>query len=176
VKRRSYFFVAFSVGKWTQATCRLLLGDVADRVALPRDGERIQFFSDGNDDYTYVLLDHFNLANLDYGQLVKIKEKGTLVGKEKRIIYGSPDLDDIETTDVENFNGILRERVGRLVRRSKCYSKLRRRLSSSLQFFLFYWDFMSQIRRGVSPAMLEGLADTLWTWRDFFYSRLSHTN
>jgi len=29
--------------------------------------------------------------------------------------YGSPDPGDIETTDIENFNGILRERIGRLV-------------------------------------------------------------
>jgi hypothetical protein len=75
---------------------------------------------------------------------------------------------------VENFNGILRERVGRLVRKSKCYSKVKRRLIFALLFFLFYWDFMSQIRRGYSPAMLEGLSDSLWTWRDFFYVRLNH--
>jgi hypothetical protein len=32
--------------------------------------------------------------------------------------YGSPDPSDIETTDIENFNGILRERIGRLVRKT----------------------------------------------------------
>lgn len=28
------------------------------------------------------------------------------------MVYGSPSLDDIETTTVKNFNGILRERIG----------------------------------------------------------------
>ena len=166
--------MAFSVGKWIRATCKLHIDDVASRVEFPRDGGRIQFFSDGNDDYTYVLPDHFKLADLDYGQLVKIKERGTLVGKEKRIIYGPPALGNIEMTDVENFNGILRERVGMLVRKSKCYSKVKRRLTCALQFFLFYWDFVSQIRRGISPAILGGLDDSLWTWRDFFYAKLNH--
>ena len=32
--------------------------------------------------------------------------------------YGSPDPGDIETTDIENFNGTLRERIGRLVRKT----------------------------------------------------------
>ena len=36
-------------------------------------------------------------------QLVKIRENGKVIGKEKRIIYGNPDLCDLETTDVENF-------------------------------------------------------------------------
>jgi IS1 family transposase len=34
-------------------------------------------------------------------------------------------LGDVETTDVENFNGILRERLGRLVRRTKCFAKVK---------------------------------------------------
>jgi IS1 family transposase len=47
-----------------------------------------------------------------------------VVGKKKRVVYGEPSLGDIETMDVENFNGILRERLGRLVRESKCFSNL----------------------------------------------------
>jgi IS1 family transposase len=114
IKRVSYFFVGFSVGKWTQETCREMMFDVARRIELLTGDKRIQFFSDGNDDYTYVLPDYFQRSQLDYAQLVKIRENGTLVGKEKRIVYGSPSSEDIETTNIENFNGILRERIGRL--------------------------------------------------------------
>ncbi|MDR0372392.1 MAG: IS1 family transposase, partial [Nitrososphaerota archaeon] len=59
---------------------------------------------------------------IDYGQLIKIKKKGRVVGKKKLVVYGEPFLEDIETTEVENFNSILRERLGRLVRESKCFS------------------------------------------------------
>lgn len=175
LKRRSYFLVAFAIGKWTQETCREMIFDVARRVKLLHDNERIQFFSDGNDDYTYVLPDYFQVENMDYAQLIKIRENGKVVGKEKRVIYGSPNLDDIETTDVENMNGIMRERIGRLVRKTKCFSKLKRRLHDAVGLFQFYWDFMSEIQRGISPAMIEDITDRLFTWHDFFYFPINYS-
>lgn len=175
MKRRSYFLVAFAIGKWTQETCREMIFDVARRVQLPFDDKRIEFFSDGNDDYIYVLPDYFCNTNLDYGQLIKIRENGRVVRKEKRIIYGSPDMNDIETTDVENMNSIMRERIGRLVRKTKCFSKLKLRLFYSVSLFQFYWDFISEIQRGYSPAMIEGITDQLWTWHDFFYFIINYS-
>lgn len=95
------------------------------------------------------------------------------MGREKRVIYGSPDLGDIETTDVENFNGILRERLGRLVRKTKSFSKARQKLKCALELFQFYWNFINEFKRGTSPAMLEGLTDYTWSWHEFFYLRLN---
>ena len=80
---------------------------------------------------TYIIL---QLAKLG----IKIRENGRVVDREKRIIYEKPDLNDIETTDIENFNGILRERIGRLVRETKCFSKYKRRLEYALELFQFY--------------------------------------
>ena len=54
--------------------------------------------------YVYYYAD----ACIDYGQLVKIRKNGRVVRKEKMTIYDNPDPGDIETTDVENYNGILR--------------------------------------------------------------------
>jgi len=45
----------------------------------------------------------FQLGFVDYGQLIKIKKNGKVVGKKKLVMYGEPVLSDIETTDVENF-------------------------------------------------------------------------
>jgi len=83
------------------------------------------------------------------------------------VIYGNPDLGDIETTAVENSNGILRERVGRLVRKTKCFSKKKWRFESTPHPFRFYWNFMNNFKRGATPAMLEGLMDRPWTLNDF---------
>ncbi|MEM4091148.1 MAG: hypothetical protein QXQ46_10510, partial [Thermoplasmatales archaeon] len=99
-----------------------------------------------NDDYTYILKDYY--SNINYGQIVKIRENGRLIRKEKRIIYGKPDLEVIETTDIENFNGINRERLGRLVRKTKCYSKLKWRLICAITLFQFYWNFINEFQRG----------------------------
>jgi len=96
---------------------------VSQRVETPSSTNRLTIYSDGNDDYQFVMPEFFEKDSMNYGQLVKIREKGKLVGKVKKIVFGNPKTEDIETTDVENFNGIIRERVGRFVRRTKCYSK-----------------------------------------------------
>jgi len=142
----------------------------------PTQNNRLEIFTDGNDDYTYTLPNHFDPGLIDYGQLVKIKENGRLIRKEKRIIYGNPDMEEIETTDVENSNGILRERQGRLVRKTKCFSKKKSKLIDSMNLFQFYWNFMNNFQRGSSPAMLEGLDDHLWTWHEFFAYHISSPN
>jgi len=75
---------------------------------------------------------------------------------------------EVETTDVENFNGILRERLGRLVRKTKCFAKTKRRLVCAVGLFQFYWNFINEFKRDASPARLEGLVDHVWTWRELF--------
>lgn len=144
-----------------------------NRIELPFPDNKIEIFTDGNRDYTNLLSDYYAGTCINYGQLVKIRENGTLVGKEKRIIFGNPDIAEIETTDVENFNGILRERNGRLVRKTKCFSKQKPRLEQHLHFFQFYWNFINNFKRGTSPAMIEGLTDHLWDWNDFFYKQIT---
>jgi len=154
-----------------------MLSDFSAKVAVPQEKEKLEVFTDGNDDYMYALPTYFRVENVNYGQLVKIRdERGRLIRKEKRIIYGDPMVEDIETVNVENFNGILRERLGRLVRRTKCISKKKQRLHCAISFFLFYWNFISQIKRHRTPAMIEGLSTHIWTWHEFFYTKLNHLN
>jgi len=43
--------------------------------------ERPLFISDGNDDYLYVLPEYFE--DIDYGQIVKKRENGRVVGRKK---------------------------------------------------------------------------------------------
>jgi hypothetical protein len=148
-----------------------MIGKLYERTVTPSSESRIEIFTDGNDDYTYVLPNYYDVNTINYGQLVKVRENGKVVDKERRVVYGNPE--DIETNNIENFNGILRERIGRLVRKTKCFSKRKSRLESALHIFQFYWNFMNNFRRGKSPAMLEELTDHLWTWNEFFYFKLS---
>lgn len=117
---------------------------------------------------------YFDVETLNYGQLVKVRdENGRLIRKERRVIFGEVDVDDIETTDVENFNGILRERLGRLVRRMKCFAKVQRRLVCSLGLFQFYWNFIKEFERGKSSGLIEGLTDHVWSWHEFLHKTLT---
>jgi hypothetical protein len=47
-------------------------------------------FSDGNDDYAYVLPLCFALGLIDCGQLIKIKKNGKVVGEKRIVVYGTP--------------------------------------------------------------------------------------
>jgi hypothetical protein len=134
----------------------------------------LEVFTKGNNDYCYVLPLCFQPEFVDYGQLIKIRRNGRrVVGKRKLVVYGEPSLGDIETTDVENFNGILRERVGRLVRGSKCFSKVKLRLVCAVELFEFYWNVINEFKRGFSPAKFEGLTDHLWTWHELLHFKTS---
>jgi IS1 family transposase len=177
VKRHSYLFVAFAVGKWTQQTCSQMMGDFKRTLRRPIKSEKIEIFTDGNDDYTYALPCFFKVRELNYGQLVKIRDaNGRLIRKEIRVVYGNSDIDEVETVNVENFNSILRERVGRLVRKTKCFSKKKLRLVCAIDLFMFYWNFMSELKRGLTPAIMEDCATRIWSWHDFYYSAITHLN
>jgi hypothetical protein len=62
-----------------------------------------RFFSDGNDDYVFTLPKYYADTCIDYGYY---KNKRRWFDKIKTIIYGNPIIDEIETTDIENMNGI----------------------------------------------------------------------
>jgi hypothetical protein len=137
------------------------------RTELPFPDQKIQIFSDGNDDYKYILTEYYADTCMEYGQVLKIRENGKVVEKKKRNVFGKPEIEDIETTNIENFNGILRERVGRLVRKTKCYSKEKSRLRDATELIQFHWNFMDTIHDNRTPAMIESLSDRIWNWEDF---------
>jgi len=105
---------------------------------LPSPDNKIMVFSDGNDDYTYVLPEYYPETCIEYGQIVKIKGGGNL-----------------------------RERVGRLVRKTKCYSKSKSRLGDAIELIQFYWNFMDVLHDKKTPAIIEMLTDYIWNWDDF---------
>jgi IS1 family transposase len=176
IKRESYLIVAYEIGKQGRESCKKLFEKVFDRVQLPFPYMKIQIFSDGNDDYTSTIPEYYAESCVDYGQVIKIRERGKIVDKIKKVIYGTLNFDEIETTDIENMNSISRERLGRLVRETKCFSKKKPRLINAFELFHFYWNFMDKLTKSETPAMLEGLADYQWNWEQFFNFPLSILN
>lgn len=176
IKRESLFFAAFAVGKWTQDTCEKMIEKLRKAIKTPNKKSRLRIISDGNDDYESVLARKFSADVLDYGQLIKHREKGRLVWKEKRVVFGAVLPEEIETTCVEGYNGILRERISCLVRRTRCIAKKKARLENSLKFFQFYWNFVKTISGDKTPAMIEGVCKRAWTWEMFLWRKLSVGN
>ncbi len=145
----------------------------AQRLQTPTLANKLKIFSDGNDEYTVTLSEIFEQDKIEYGQLIKIREHGRVVDKVRRVVYGEPEVENIETTDVENFNSIIRERLGRFVRKTKCHAKKVARLKNILSLFQFYWNFIKPLHQGKTPAMEEGLIDKSLTWADFLHMQLS---
>ena len=87
-----------------------------DYVQQPDYKHKLEIYSDGNDDYVYVLPEYYNKDCLCYGQKVKSL-------KIKRKIFGNPNLNEIDTNTNECFNTILRNRLSRLVRKTQCHAK-----------------------------------------------------
>ena len=112
----------------------------------------------------------FQLELIDYEQLIKIKKNRRVIGKKKLPFIANPLLMIPKRLMFENFNSVLREHLDHFVKGvSKCFSKAKRRLVCSVLLFGFYWNFINVLRRGFSPAKLEGLSDYLWSWHEFPY-------
>lgn len=144
-----------------------------DRVQQPTYKHKIEIYSDGNEDYTSVLPEYYNEDCLCYGQKVKTQNGKTVFPAIKRAVYGNPNLWEIDTNTNESFNSILRGKLSRLVRRTKDCSKNKSALEDSLWMFQFYWNFMHQLHKKVTPAILEKKATKIWTWGNFLHAKLT---
>lgn len=171
------FFATFALGKRNEKTCRSLFNKFEDQIRKPTLENKLEIYTDGNFTYEKLLPEYFHEECLIYGQIIKIKESGILIRKEKRIVYGSPHPDMIDTTNVECLNTQLRNRLSRLVRKTQCHSKNKYRLNDAIELFKFYWNFMHCCNgKNVTPAMEEGIATKIWTWGNFLHMKLTDTN
>lgn len=114
------------------------MNEFSNVIKTPTKNNKLLIYTDGNFDYKTSIKEQFNTQTVDYGILVKIKEKGKIVEKKKEIVFGSPKLKDIETTNVENFNAILRGRLSRLVRKTNTYGKDKNKVKNAVELFQFY--------------------------------------
>jgi hypothetical protein len=140
-----------------------------DYVQQPTYKNKLEIYSDGNNDYVTVLPEYYHKDCLCYGQ--KVKSLGI-----RRKVYGNPFHYDISTNINECFNSILREKLSRLVRKTKCHTKEKHALNNSLFLFQFYWNFMHELHRKVTPAILEKQATKVWTWGNFLHTKLTFVN
>ncbi|HLD75785.1 MAG TPA: hypothetical protein VI874_02110, partial [Candidatus Norongarragalinales archaeon] len=109
---------------------------------------------------------------VDYAQRVKIRQNGKYVDYFLNVVYGEPFIRRVHINNNENFNGILRERVGFLVRRTKCIAKRRFRLELKLELFRWFWNWAKPLKENQTPAMLEKLSGICWTWSRFLHYKI----
>ena len=178
--------LAHSTGKRVQATADKLMGTVRRRGKKPTEDAKATFISDGNDQYVNAILDNFEAETINYGQLIKEREKGRVVGKTRMVIFGDVDDAGIDTVYVERYNLTLRHGISRLVRKSLCFSKCKEMLDNHLDVYQCYNNLIRvnsaltiKTKKGEknierTPCMAEGITDHIWTWKEFLLSKRGH--
>ena len=121
-------------------------------------------------------------------QVVKHRCGRRLDHVEVRAILGAP-VSQPHTVHVERFNGVLRDRLGCLTRKTHAFAKdaVTWDAAFSLAIFEHNWLRPHPALRQLlpepigqrryhrrTPAMLLGLADQPWTWLDFLTQPHSH--
>ena len=167
VKRDSKFIVGHMVGKRTQDTCDRFLQDIQNRMEQPTPTNPVDFFSDGNGQYRIGLEKIYDPTCYRYGQLVKDMNEGHVTDINRQWIVGDGRLNDIQTSQVENMNGIARGCQSNLVRKTKGFAKKIDRVENNFELFQIYRNFIKQDKYKMTPAMKEEIQDTPMNWNIF---------
>ncbi len=105
----------------------------------------------------------------------KIRIQQKIVGMVSSIVLGRISKDQIGITEVDGFCSKLRERISCFTRKARSFAKRKSSLEQRLEIFSIQHNFI-EAKKGVTPAMKEGLHSKPLTWNIFFHIRLSHLN
>lgn len=129
---------------------------------------------------TYEQSVRWNLGQrVDYGQVSKIFGKTSkedqrkyspakIIGCDRRVISGQPELHKTSTSHCERMNGSIRNFVKRMGRLTYCFSKRWDNHRAALGLFFAHYNYCRAHRtlKGQTPAMAHGLTTEVWTVRD----------
>lgn len=154
-----------------------MFNDLEDRISQPSAENKLDIYSDGNDDYTSVLKEYFPVDSINYGQKIKSKYGKKIFPAIKKAVIGNPILEQIETNAVESLNSVLRAKLSRLARKTKAISKKRIFLDSAIWLFKFFWNFIHKRHEHLlTPAIIEKITSRRWTWGMFLHAKLKYLN
>ncbi len=109
--------------------------------------------------------------SLRYAQVVKQRERGRVVGIEKRIIFDEEQLIDYKeviTSHIERLNGTMRLHVTPLHRKTRCFAKKKSKLQEQVTLFKSYYNFclLHHSLDYQTPAQATGIIDKRLTMRE----------
>ena len=123
--------------------------------------KRFQISTDGWEAYEWTL--EAGLSDrASYGRIVKVVPPG-----RTEAVFGNPDVNQIETTYVERFNGTLRQWCKRYTRKTYAFSKKWNMLRCAIALNIAHYNFCrvhGTLR--VTPAMASGYAKSVWSMDD----------
>jgi IS1 family transposase len=175
LKRESAFFLSFSCGKRIDDTCRVMLDNLFDIMDLPFPGSKIVFSTDGNFQYEKLIKERYCETCMGYGRIIKVKKGNRVVKIKYETVFGNIAGHKISTSVVEGYNNKMRQRITCFVRKTAAFSKSLQSHIARINIFKFMNNFIEGKieRKGLkktktrTPAMIEGIENHVWTWREF---------
>lgn len=140
---------------------------IALRTQQPSYKTKITFCTDGNDQNENGIQKHFNKDCVNFGQVIKDKEKQKVIDMHKRKVFGNLAYSEIRINKVDGFCSKLRARIGCFVRKTRNFAKRRKQIVNLLHIFQTNHNFV-EAKSTVTPAMKEGLQSKPLTWNDIF--------
>jgi IS1 family transposase len=176
----SKLVVTWLCGSRTRESTHEFMHDLASRLA-----NRIQLSTDALVHYQSAVEAAFGWNGVDFAQIQKKygqedKAKSHLgryspspvvVGIEKVVIMGKPDMKNVSTSFVERQNLTVRMSIRRMTRLTNAFSKKAENHAHAFAMHMMYYNFcrthitLSKANGGIrtTPAMASGLTDHVWT-------------
>jgi IS1 family transposase len=166
--------VAWYVGSRDEYSAGEFVRDIAPRLA-----GRVQLTTDGLKLYINAVGEAF-AGEIDYAMLTKLygasgSEKspetryspGHVIGVEKGIISGDPDMAHVSTSYVERQNLTMRMSMRRFTRLTNGFSKKFENHCHAVALHMFYYNFI-RVHQTIkmTPAKAAGVTDRAWTMLD----------
>ena len=166
--------INWRTGKRTARAATDFTGDLASRIA-----GRVQITSDQLNSYTFVVPSAFG-DRADYAQEHKVFAKSSaeghewmrfrtnpLVGVNRQVISGTPNLRTSTVCHIERFFLTMRQQNKRKARKTLAYSKRwdNHALTASIHIFIHNMVRVHETIK-TTPALALGIADRRWTLED----------
>jgi IS1 family transposase/uncharacterized protein YerC len=162
---------SFVVGKRDSFHAKAFMSDLAARVK-----NRVQISSDSLNAYEEAIERGFG-SEVDYAQVVKTYgvtplgkaaavrySPAEVIGIEKTVVTGTPDISRVSTSHVEKQNHTLRMHCRRLTRLTNAFSKKFENFQAAVALNFAYYNFCKTHNTlRMTPAMAAGIANTHWT-------------
>lgn len=136
----------------------------------PDRRHKLKIVSDGNEQNIEAIKNNFDETCVEYSQVIKVRENQKVIAVETRNIFGEMPEDKITMRKIDSYCGTIRERIPIYVRETKAFSKKRQNVENRLDIFQLYRNFI-WMKKGKTPAMIEGIANKPFTWEAIFSRR-----
>lgn len=172
---RSKAIIQWQTGRRSAAAARAFAGGLASRIV-----GRVQITSDKLDKYEPAIREAFG-PRADYAQEEKkfqtirmdghewIKNRvNTLVGMERTVVYGNPNLKTSTVCHMERYFLTVRQGNKRCARKTLAYSKLwgNHAAAASVHIFLYNMVRGHESLKKLTPAQVLGVAEHRWSLKD----------